>query len=285
MRAIILWVAAGVILIVIALALVTRVSGPTPIVTVNPTPTTQTTVVPPATSSGTVILFPTATDQLIAGQQYNLRWTRGGDTTQIFLIDTSLETQGESVSVVDRKYNVPNTGSYVYTVPTTLSAGSYRFQIGGASSQAFQVVGTATSNAQVFCTTSDLSATGSEEGAAGNIYGTLTLKNTSTHRCQIVGNNFVIPTYTAGNISVSQQGDPGKNMIVLSPGQEINSKFHFPNGPQCQGSAIQSQITFSYKISTKDTVTFVDKNSNSNFPINICQSADQVTEVQVWSLQ
>lgn len=87
------------------------------------------------------ITYPTNADTLSAGETYTLRWTNlDSDTpTQIFLIDTRLEAQGASASVVDRVDNVPNTGSYEYTVPAVITPGTYVFTIGTRRSAEFTI--------------------------------------------------------------------------------------------------------------------------------------------------
>jgi hypothetical protein len=91
------------------------------------------------------VTFPKGSDTLNAGGTYTLTWNNpsAGTTTQIFLIDTSLESQGQSVSITDRVYNVPNTGSYTYTVPATVPAGTYVFAIGQLRSDPFQITSSA----------------------------------------------------------------------------------------------------------------------------------------------
>jgi hypothetical protein len=89
--------------------------------------------------SETTITYPKGGEKLIKGQSYSLTWSGGQNTTQIFLIDTSLKSAGASVSIVDRVYNVENTGSYKYTVPKNLKDGTYEFQIGNVTSAQFQI--------------------------------------------------------------------------------------------------------------------------------------------------
>jgi hypothetical protein len=105
-------------------------------------PTTPSTTAPSGTQEG-MITYPAGGESWLPGQSYTLTWTPpstpDSTTTQIFLIDTSLESQGASVSIADRVYGVPDTGSYQYTVPQTLKNGSYRIEIGTLNSNTFQV--------------------------------------------------------------------------------------------------------------------------------------------------
>src|SRR5581483_8704886 len=80
-------------------------SAPTPtIVSVSPTPL-------PAS-----VIFPAGGETLQRGTSYTLKWQGGDKTVTLFLIDTDLSSVGTSVSIVDRVYNVMNTGSYQYTI-------------------------------------------------------------------------------------------------------------------------------------------------------------------------
>lgn len=95
---------------------------------------------PDQTRAHTQISFPVGGEQLTLGKTYTLKWSGGADATDIFLIDTSLESVGASVSLVDRVYHVPNTGSYQYTIPTRLSPGTYKIEIGDSTSNPFKIV-------------------------------------------------------------------------------------------------------------------------------------------------
>lgn len=86
------------------------------------------------------IIFPTKADQLAIGQTYSLKWQGGQNPIDIFLVDDATKSVGVSVSLVDRIYHIPNTGSYDYTVPKYLKPGFYQFEIGDSTSDEFQVV-------------------------------------------------------------------------------------------------------------------------------------------------
>jgi hypothetical protein len=108
---------------------------------VSRTPQTSETTSTNAPAAQEAITFPTGSDTLNAAGTYTLAWNNpsAGTTTQIFLIDTALESQGESVSITDRVYNVPNTGSYAYTVPANVPAGTYVLAIGQLRSEPFHI--------------------------------------------------------------------------------------------------------------------------------------------------
>lgn len=87
------------------------------------------------------ILFPTAGKKLIKGESYTFKWAGGKDSViTIFLVDSSLQSQGVSVSLSDRIYGIKNSGSYEYTVPKSLKEGTYKIQIGQASSGYFKII-------------------------------------------------------------------------------------------------------------------------------------------------
>lgn len=94
-----------------------------------------------SSSSDVQITFPTGGEKLETGKTYTLKWKGGGDSTiTIFLIDSSLESKGASVSISDRIYGLKNTGSYDYTLPTRLESGTYKITIGRASSDYFKII-------------------------------------------------------------------------------------------------------------------------------------------------
>jgi hypothetical protein len=87
------------------------------------------------------ITFPKGGERLTQGQSYELTWTGGREeTTQIFLIDTSLKEEGTSASISDRIYGIENKHKYNYTIPTNIPAGIYQFQIGSMTSAPFEII-------------------------------------------------------------------------------------------------------------------------------------------------
>ncbi len=92
------------------------------------------------------VLFPSGGETLVAGKTYTIQWNNkgktgapAGPTTQIFLIDEALLSQGASVSITDRVYDVPDTGSYEYTIPSAVSDSNYFFVIGTTTSKTFKI--------------------------------------------------------------------------------------------------------------------------------------------------
>lgn len=136
----------------------------------------------------------------------------------------------------------------------------------------------------VLCTPKDIEAAITTEGAAGNIYGTLTLKNISSKNCQIAGDNFVGVQDTATNIVASPLGKDGPEEIILNPHQIVYAQIHYPNGPQCSSGIIETPVVFSYRISPKDTVVFHSRDNASVIQVTTCISSQEMTQIDVSSI-
>ena len=82
-------------------------------------------------------------------------------------------------------------------------------------------------NTTSYCTPDQLQANLALEPAAGNIYGTFTLKNISRSTCQVSGNSFISATYTSSvkNIIVTHVGKPTQSTYTLSPNQTLYSQL------------------------------------------------------------
>lgn len=87
------------------------------------------------------IIFPKGGEKLVKGKSYTFEWNGGDSVITIFLVDSSLEAEGASVSLADRLYGIPNKGNYHYTFPKRLKQGTYKVQIGRKMSGYFKVVG------------------------------------------------------------------------------------------------------------------------------------------------
>ena len=141
-----------------------------------------------------------------------------------------------------------------------------------------------TSNQPSYCLPTDLGAIVNLEGAAGNIYGTVTITNTSAHACQIIGSNFVQASFVAKNLSLATQGQPGPATLTLAPQQAVYSQIHYPNGPQCSGQIQNAAVTFSYKISATDSVEIKNQNGDTMQTIGVCSSLSESTTIDGWSI-
>lgn len=245
---------------------------------------TQQQTTPAPSNTPNVILFPAGNETLTQGQTYILKWTEGASNLQIFLIDKDLQPQGEAVSIIDQVFDVPNTGSYPYTVPKDAPNGNYIIKIGTLSSQPFQISNTKNEQSTVSCKPTDIKATISFEGAAGSTYGTASLTNTSQKPCNVQGNQYIKPQFSASNIEVSEQELVDLPILVLQPNQTIYSQVRYTNGAQCSGPTQAATVSFSYPISTSTTVTFKDSGNKAQQTVPVCQNVNEITELLVWGL-
>lgn len=84
--------------------------------------------------------FPTSQDTLEKGQTYTLKWSGGPPTIEaMYLVNRALQKEGVSVAIADRAFNVENTGSYEFTIPTNIPSGQYQIQAGTLSSDYFEI--------------------------------------------------------------------------------------------------------------------------------------------------
>lgn len=135
-----------------------------------------------------------------------------------------------------------------------------------------------------FCDPTQLKSLIELEGAAGNIYGILSVQNISTKKCDIVGSNFVNVVSSARNLTTKHVGKSGQATYSLTPSQTVYSQVHFPNGPQCNGNTEQSTLTVTYNISPTNSVTFQDLTGKSAQTITVCAKDTDITKVDLWSL-
>ncbi len=85
------------------------------------------------------ISYPKSGDILHQGKTYIIKWKGGTGSTDIFLINHAYESEGVSISIADRIYNIANSGSYSYKVPTNIPTGEYKFTIGSLNSEYFDI--------------------------------------------------------------------------------------------------------------------------------------------------
>lgn len=138
-----------------------------------------------------------------------------------------------------------------------------------------------------FCNTNDLQALITLSPGAGNVYGTLTVKNIGTKPCQIEGENYVNAKYdtqAVKNISIEHQGTAESSMYAISPNQSLYSQIHYPNGPQCSDRTIATPVTFAYSVSPNNTIDFVNNDNSKTVTVNTCLSNSEVTTIQIWNL-
>lgn len=231
------------------------------------------------------VIFPTADSILVKGQTYTLRWSGGGEdkSIAIFVIDQSLESKGVSVSAGDRVYDVPNTGTYNYTVLPTLKDGRYKLQIGNLDSPYFRIVDTPPDEAT--CQSTDLTAKVEFEGAAGSVYGTFTMTNTSEADCTLAGENSVQLSYdsTINNIKVNFAEPTATVQYPLKAGASITAQLQIPNGPQCSSDVQPVSVAYQYHLANQQLLTFVDGQGQKSFMINACTSPNDITNIEAGS--
>ncbi|CAN5337193.1 hypothetical protein BH10PAT1_BH10PAT1_0700 [soil metagenome] len=234
----------------------------------------QTSLNPTATpTTVSKVTFPKANDTLNNGQQYTITWMndKSQNPIQLFLVSKLLEDQGQSIANADTKYNIPNTGSYTYTIPENIPEGEYKIEIGDLNSDYFRIVKpNVTTN---YCTSDQLSANITSEGAAGSIYGTLTLTNNSATACNVALGNSVNAVFLANNISINYEATDAKEDFLLNPAAEVYSQVHFPNGPQCQSGITEQDVSFQYQTKLIGSLK-----------IQACKSQDEPTVIDIWPL-
>lgn len=142
---------------------------------------------------------------------------------------------------------------------------------------------TATASSSAFCLPTQLQAVIDPEVAAGNLYGQITIKNTSQTTCQIVGNNTLEVGYplSVKNFQTATKGQATTPVFTLEPGQTIYSLLHFANGPQCSSMATQVNSMVSYDISTTASVTFTPT-IGSTLSIPSCGNQSEITTIDLY---
>ena len=137
------------------------------------------------------------------------------------------------------------------------------------------------------CDPANLNAAAAFEGAAGNIYGTFSITNTSGSACKVNGDKFVQVNYDTNsvqNIDVSPSGLPSVAAYTLAPNAAIYALIHMPNGPQCSSAVNQVSASYTYEVDSGKALTFKDAQGNSQFSIQACSGATDRTEVRVTNM-
>lgn len=121
------------------------------------------------------------------------------------------------------------------------------------------------------------------QGAAGNIYDTLTITNTGSTPCEIILGNTITVTADATNIVFHNQKILASENFLLATGAKVYSQLHYPNGPQCQSGISQQPITVLYK-TDMTTVPFTPDSQTGKLLIQACSSPQEKTTVDIWPL-
>lgn len=135
-----------------------------------------------------------------------------------------------------------------------------------------------TSEQTQLCQTNQINATITSQGAAGSIYGKLTMKNISDKSCHVTLGNTIKANFTAANISFKYQENPPATDFVLEPNATVYSQVRLPNGPQCQSGISPKEITFTY-----NNISFATTNKTP-LMIQSCTSPSEQTVVDIWPL-
>jgi len=134
-----------------------------------------------------------------------------------------------------------------------------------------------------FCQQNQLSANITTQGAAGNIFATLILINTTKTSCEVTLGNTIMGVFNAKNIVTNyKQNAPAQNFI-LAPSGKVYSQIHYPNGPQCQSSIVEQKINFVYK-TAQTSITFQSTGPGEKLLVQACSAPSQKTVIDIWPL-
>jgi hypothetical protein len=143
---------------------------------------------------------------------------------------------------------------------------------------------TQTTTTITLCQKNQLSGNIEAQGAAGNIYATLTLTNIGKTACEIILGNTVTAKFDAKNILVHNEQTSPSQSFMLAPGAKVYSQIHSPNGPQCQSGITQKQITFFYTNAQTTRIFTSLAPQNKKLVVQACQSQSENTIVDIWPL-
>jgi len=132
------------------------------------------------------------------------------------------------------------------------------------------------------CKQNQLTTKVTSQGAAGNIYDTLTITNTGIP-CEVILGNSITVAAGATNIVFHNQETITSENYLLATGAKVYSQLHYPNGPQCQSGISQQQITVLYKTGNI-TVPFTPDSETGKLRIQACSSPQEKTTVDIWPL-
>lgn len=133
------------------------------------------------------------------------------------------------------------------------------------------------------CQSNQLSGTMTTQGAAGNIYAALELKNIGKTACTITLGNTVSAIYHANNIVINYKQHSNLQQLILSPLATVYSQIHYPNGPQCQSGITEKQITFLYHAGLI-SVAFQPTTQDETLQVPACDSPKEKTTIDIWPL-
>lgn len=145
---------------------------------------------------------------------------------------------------------------------------------------------TPSTSATTFCQASQLDGLVTLNPGAGNVYGTISLTNTSTTSCEVPGNQFaklLFDKTTVKNLAAVYQGFTSTSPFVLAPNDSVYATIHYPNGPQCQSGVTPINVSMTYTISPGNSINIKSSPNNIPFSIQTCTSESELTQVQISS--
>jgi hypothetical protein len=136
---------------------------------------------------------------------------------------------------------------------------------------------------QIFCLPTQLKASIDSQGAAGNIYGKITIKNISQTTCHVIGNNELKVEYPTSvqNFQIVQKGESATEIFTLAPNQAIYSLIHFSDSPQCSSKLINIATFVTYAFSRKDILIF-SSNRGNIITIPSCENVSEKTQIDLY---
>ncbi|HSW97490.1 MAG TPA: DUF4232 domain-containing protein [Candidatus Saccharimonadales bacterium] len=201
----------------------------------------------------------------------------------VSVVVEDLQAQGYGITTV--RYLEHAANEPMAAEPTQEMTAQYSFQSDG---NLLAVGSPITSVPHADCKRNDLETNLALSPGAGNVFGTVTLKNISPHTCQIAGGSFINAEYNPSvtNISIVHVGQTQSQPFILAPNQTIYSQIHYPNGPQCSTGVKTTKVAFSYNISGNETVTFKDMDGaiSEDASVQTCNSPADVTQIEIWKM-
>jgi len=139
------------------------------------------------------------------------------------------------------------------------------------------------STGESLCQKNQLETSLSSQGAAGNIYDTLTLTNKGKTTCTVVLGNTVTAQFEASNMTIHYIENVPSENFVLAPDANVYSQIHYPNGPQCQSGIKEQPISFYYK-NGQTSLLFVPNAQTLKLTVQACLSPNEKTIIDIWPL-
>lgn len=134
------------------------------------------------------------------------------------------------------------------------------------------------------CSAQAIDATARIEPAAGNVFITAVLKNTSKATCFLDGGTYADFSYDKAKYkttTIVTVGPAPRGMIELLPGQALYAAIRYPNGPQCSGGVQQIPTMLTYTLVDGSVLHFNDGETTEKFSLQGCIGTEDITEIIV----